>query len=70
MAMPSFFGALADAVAAGERSLKCHWCQGWAWWPPEHELTDATKRHGRVFHDFGTCQAKEGEARSMPRETA
>jgi hypothetical protein len=61
--MPSFFGAAFEAEARGERCLPCHWCGGWVWWAPEHELTEETRAAGRVFHDHGECQKKEGAAR-------
>lgn len=56
MAMPSFYGSWVEAEKAGDRCLECHWCGGWLWWPK-----DATE--ARVFHDYGPCQIKEGQAR-------
>lgn len=67
MAMPSFFGSWVEAEKAGDRCLKCHWCEGWVWWPPESELTAETRAHGRVFHSWGPCQVKEAEARKGER---
>jgi hypothetical protein len=64
MAMPSFLGALDEAHAHGDRCLPCHWCGGWVWWPRENALTEETRKAGRVFHSWGECQRKEGEARS------
>lgn len=63
MSMPSFHGALHAAAEQGLRCLECHWCSGWVWWPPESELTEATRKAGRVFHSCGECQRQEGEAR-------
>ena len=61
--MPSFFGSLHDAVKAGDRCLPCHWCGGHVWWAPEHELTEETRKAGRVFHCWGECEKKERAAR-------
>ncbi len=62
--MPSFFGSLADAVDEGQRCLKCHWCEGWVWWPAEKNLTEKTRSAGRVFHCWGECGQKEATARN------
>lgn len=67
MAMPSFFGSAHEAHKAGLRCLKCAWCGGWVWWPPEHELTEATIKAGRVFHDFGECEKKERAERQASK---
>ncbi len=61
--MPSFHGSARDAGADGFRCLRCHWCDGWVWWPAEHRLTPEGRLHGRVFHDHGICSLKEREAR-------
>jgi hypothetical protein len=59
-------GALVDAERAGEAARECHWCGGWVWWPPEHELTSETRAAGRVFHSHGKCELREREARRVP----
>ncbi len=61
--MPSFFGSLAETETAGDRCLSCHWCGGWVWWPREDQLTEETKKAGRVFHSFGECEKQERAAR-------
>lgn len=61
--MPSFFGSLRDAEAEGQRCLECYWCKGRVWWSPDSELTEETRRSGRVFHCWGECGRKESEAR-------
>jgi hypothetical protein len=65
--MPSFIGSLDDAERAGLRCLKCAWCDGWVWWPPDDELTDETRAAGLVFHSFGWCADLEHEARRKER---
>lgn len=62
--MPSFFGAAEDAARAGYTVQKCSHCQGWAWWPPAHELSDAARKAGRVFCPRKPCEAAEGAARA------
>lgn len=62
--MPSFFGAVQDAVEQGARCLPCHWCQGWVWWPAEKDLTEESRKAGRVFHCHGECGKREQAARA------
>jgi hypothetical protein len=61
--MPSFHGSAVDATKAGYRVLKCDHCGGWVWWAPEGELTEATRKAGRVFCSTRRCEKAEGEAR-------
>lgn len=67
--MPSFHGSAVDASKAGLRVLKCHHCDGWVWWPPEHDLTEETRRAGRVFHAHGPCERAERAMRDAERLT-
>lgn len=67
MGMPSFHGALEEAAKRGDRCLTCHWCGGWTWVPPEHELTEETRKAGRVFCPSKACERREGEARDAAR---
>lgn len=59
MSLPSFFAP----APAGTRCLNCAHCGNWVWWPADEELTDETRRHGRVFCPTRRCEAAEGAAR-------
>jgi hypothetical protein len=66
--MPSFHGSAIDAAKAGYTTQACAHCKGWVWWPPAHELTEETRKAGRVFHSWGECEKAERAAREAERK--
>lgn len=62
--MPSFHGAAIDAAKAGCTVKPCAHCGNWTWVAPEHELTEATRKAGRVFCSRQVCEHAEGLARA------
>jgi hypothetical protein len=61
--MPSFHGSAVDAAQAGYRTLQCAHCGNWVWWAPDSELTEETRKAGRVFCSTRRCEAAERAAR-------